>query len=418
MTYLQTLGLFNRNIRLYLVSAFTIGFSYFGIFIVLFNLYLLRLGYSPRFIGAISALGSFAFVVMSMPAGALGRRFGSRPVIIGGILLYFLGFTLLPLAEFVPPAFQTAWLSVTYLIAFLGGPLYWVNSSIYMMGMTGKEERNHVFSVRAALLPFAGFIGGLFAGFLTLRISLILGISLDNPAPYRYTLLLGGLLYALPLWAMIRADNSEHDQEEKTSPPWKLMPLALVIPLALVEMLRMAGEVGTQTFINVYFDVALDVNPVRISMVLAAASLVAGLATLTMPGMVKRWGNDRTVLITMVGSIFFLLPLALIPNWIVAALCYVIFLTFSNISRSTALVYRMEIVIPIWWVSMASFAVTAQGIGQSASLYGSGLIIEQLGFPTFFLAMASVIFIGMIIFWTFNTLHKKQPVSGMVGLGE
>ena len=50
--YLQKLRLFGRDVWLYLGAWFMLGFAYSGIFLVLFNLYLLRLGYGPTMITA------------------------------------------------------------------------------------------------------------------------------------------------------------------------------------------------------------------------------------------------------------------------------------------------------------------------------------------------------------------------------
>jgi hypothetical protein len=73
-TYAQKLRLFNRDVRLYMVTWILAGFCFVGIYMVLFNLYLLRLGYDPEFIGLVNAAGSLAFAILSLPAGALGGR--------------------------------------------------------------------------------------------------------------------------------------------------------------------------------------------------------------------------------------------------------------------------------------------------------------------------------------------------------
>jgi len=74
--YLKALRLFSRNVRLYLITTVLVGFCYYGIYAVLFNLYLLRLGYGPGFIGLVNAAGWSPVVVFALPAGALGSRWG------------------------------------------------------------------------------------------------------------------------------------------------------------------------------------------------------------------------------------------------------------------------------------------------------------------------------------------------------
>jgi len=64
-SYLQALRQLNRDVRLFLVTAFLFGFGYAGIYFLLVNLYLLRLGYELEFIGLFVATGALSFAVFS-----------------------------------------------------------------------------------------------------------------------------------------------------------------------------------------------------------------------------------------------------------------------------------------------------------------------------------------------------------------
>ena len=70
--YLRTIRHFNRDIHLYLFASGLIGFCLFsGIYSLLFNLYLLRLGYGPTFVGQVNAVGGLAFALSSLPSSFL-----------------------------------------------------------------------------------------------------------------------------------------------------------------------------------------------------------------------------------------------------------------------------------------------------------------------------------------------------------
>ncbi len=187
-TYLQKLRLFNRDVRLFLVTAALSGFTWDGIRAVLFNLYLLRLDYGPESIGLINAVGALAFAVFCLPAGALGARWGCRRTLLSGMGLMVVGNGLLPLVEFMPATWQTGWLLATYVLACLGLALYFVNGAPFLMNATGPKERNHAFSVQAALTPLAGFVGSLAAGALPRVFVTMLDVSPEAPAAYRYPL--------------------------------------------------------------------------------------------------------------------------------------------------------------------------------------------------------------------------------------
>ena len=83
-SYLAAVRLFSRDLRRLMLSNALHGFVFFGIYALLLNLYLLRLGYGPAYIGLTNAIGPLALVVASLPMGQLSRRIGSCKVLILG----------------------------------------------------------------------------------------------------------------------------------------------------------------------------------------------------------------------------------------------------------------------------------------------------------------------------------------------
>ena len=144
-TYLQKLHLFSRDVRLHLITTALIGFTINGIWAVLFNLYLLRLGYTPEFIGLVHAVSMFVFAMFCLPAGALGTRWGSRCMLIISVTMIAVGSGLLPLVELIPSAWQGAWLLATSACMRIGTASYFVSTLPFVMGVTGSEERDHAF---------------------------------------------------------------------------------------------------------------------------------------------------------------------------------------------------------------------------------------------------------------------------------
>ena len=86
-SYLHLLRNSSRNARLYFITASLIGFTLEGVHALLFNLYLLRLGYGPEFIGLVNGIGMCAFAISSLPAGRLTQRWGCRRNYAPGISL-------------------------------------------------------------------------------------------------------------------------------------------------------------------------------------------------------------------------------------------------------------------------------------------------------------------------------------------
>ena len=387
-------GDLGRDARLHLITPLAIGVAYYGLFVVAFNLYLLRLGYDARFIGVLGASGTALFVGLSLPAAAFGRRFGARRALLVGIGAYLVGFTALPFADLLPAAVRTPWLVVTYLIAFLGGPFYWVNGSLYLMAATRPSERTRAFALRTAWIPFAGVLGSLAGGLVPGLIAAWTPATLDDPGPYRAALFASGLAY-LPAFVATLASRDLRPPPVPPGRPRARLPWALLVAVGAVEAARMAGEVGTYGFFNVYLD-ALAVGPAAIGAIVASGLALSGVAALLAPTLARRWGGRRTVaasLVLMAGTIA---ALAL-PSPSVATVAYVATVALAAIGMAALSAYRMELVAPVAWSAMAGVAITGQGVGESLVLLAGGLTITAFGFAPYYLATAAAVLAGALV---------------------
>ena len=91
INYVQQFGYFQRNARLYLISNALSGVTT-GILLVLYNLYLLSLGYGADFIGLVLFVGTIGAGIAIFPAGICIDRFGGKAVLIwSNFLIGFAG---------------------------------------------------------------------------------------------------------------------------------------------------------------------------------------------------------------------------------------------------------------------------------------------------------------------------------------
>ena len=252
-SYLSSLRSFSRNVRLYLFVTGLLGFAARGgIYGVLFGLYLLRLGFGPEFVGTVTGLSSLFSAAFCLPASAAGHRWGHRRALIVGLFLMLLGCALLPLAEWIPPAAQQEWIVATYLLQGLGSSLYLVSLSPAFTAASTPTERPHVFAVRVAMMPLAGFGGSLVGGLLPGIFARTLGVSEDLAAPYRLSLWVATLLLIPVFPALLAARRISEESEEEQSadahvsgrpPPMGLSaPVGVILLLSMVGFLRVAGE--------------------------------------------------------------------------------------------------------------------------------------------------------------------------------
>jgi MFS family permease len=412
-TYLSMLRLFGRDVRLFLVTATLVALAWDGMRTVLFNLYLLRLGYDAVFVGLVNAVGALAFALMCLPAGAMGTRWGSRNMLIAGVSLLVVGFWLLPLAEFLAGAWRAGWLLVTSVLTNLGFSLYLVNGLPFMMGATGPEERNHAFSVHAALMPLAGFVGSLAAGVLPNLFAALLGVSLEEAAPYRFPLWLAALLL-VPVVLVLRPTRSTAGQQAQASAANAPLartgrpPYGLIVAIALIMAFRFGGRGAVVTFFNVYLDEGLGVSTALIGAMSAIGQLLSVPAALVAPLLAVRWGNPRTIFWGTIGMALCTLPLALIPHWTAAGLGFVgstaSFLTTVGPLR----VFSQELVAPRWRATMASAFMMGAGLAFSGMSLAGGYVIVALGYRILFLAGAGMMAVGGLLFWSYFRVPRGE----------
>src|SRR5690242_6982490 len=98
--YLKWLRLLGPSVALYFVTIALVGFAIDGgVYAVLLNLYLVRMGYGPESIGFVNSAGALTFALACLPAGALGGRWGSRRIMVMGLGLLLASGVALPLAD-------------------------------------------------------------------------------------------------------------------------------------------------------------------------------------------------------------------------------------------------------------------------------------------------------------------------------
>jgi MFS family permease len=397
--YVRILRGFSRDVRLYLFTTALLGFTAFGgIYPVLFNLYLLRLGYGPNFVGLINSVGGLAFAVFSLPAGVVSARWGGRRTMLAGLSLAVLAFAVLPVGEFMPPTLRSAWLPSVYLIRAIGFALYWVNARPFLMSATRVQERSHVYSVQSALFPLTGFAGSLIAGLLPGLFASLLGVSLAHPAPYRYPLWIVAALLLPGLVALGAISEFSTGQERGPKVQDCPVPLAPIALLSLCLLLQAACQGALMSFFNVYLDAERHVTTGVIGVISAASQLVSALAALSMPALAGRWGNGRVFMWGSIGAALCVLPLALVPHWAAAGLGYLGAMALNGLAFPAMNLYQMELVAVQWRTAMSGTTAMANGLSYSATSFFGGQAIQSWGYGPFFLSGGALTLAGALLF--------------------
>ena len=347
--YWQMVRGLNRDMRLYLLADGLSGFTVDGgIYAVIFNLYLLRLGYEAAFIGMVNGLGLLAYGLFSFPAGWLGSRFSTRKLIGIGLGVMALGCAALPMAEFIAPHWRATWLVASYVFTNLGLALHVTNCTPFLTEISLVKERPYFYSLVATAWSLAGFAGNLIGGLLPVVLAFVLSASLADAAPYRYALWLTPLLLVSAVLLMFTMRTVTVKPMTGTFQQLKLATdgAAKISLLALVRFLFVMGVGAVLIFLNMYLDKDLDAGAASIGLLLGAGRLFAAGTSLLAPVLALRWSKAKLILGAAVGTALSMIPLVVIAHTSAAAISFIGLMAFTAIRLPTYLAYSMDAVPP------------------------------------------------------------------------
>ena len=407
--YVHVIRQFNRNVRLYLLAQLFVGLSYFGIFSVLFNLYLLRLGYGTETIGVINSGMLLGYALFSPFAGSLGRRLGINRLISLGLAVTMIGFLVLPAAGVFQGLLRSVWLVAAGGLVWLGMAAVLVNGDVLLYTEAGEEGSGHAFPIFLALWGFGSFAGSLVAGRLPSLVSGLLQLPVSHPASYGCSLLFSGVLLIPGLMCLILIKPTGQGSTKVTERAPGNAPYGLMLLLVAIQMLQGTGEGAVRMFLNVYLADGLRLSTSGIGTLMAVAQLLPVLVALIAPFFLTRWGNQRVFVWSSLAIALCLVPLGTVSHWSAAGIGYTGIMAMAWMWRTPFIRYRMALVPPGWRPLVNGTLNMALGLSWSAVTLADGYVIATLGYSAFFLGAAALTAAGTLIF-RFSFPPDQPPV--------
>lgn len=401
----------NRDVRLFLISFAITSASFFGVFGVALNIYLLRLGYGPEFVGLVNGVGLLGFSLFAPLAGVLNARWGTRRAMLVGLTITAVAFAMIPVGGLVSPAVQTVWLPVAYAAGALGLALYYVGNSPFISSATAPEERAVAFAAIGALSPISALAGSLLAGLLPEVLSGLLGARADGTLPLQITLGVGSLLLlpCLPVVTAIREERA-HARAALPPAPQGLQHHArrLIAVITMATVLRLFGIGVIRSFFNVYMDDALGASVSAIGSLNAAGQAFSIAGALMLPWAVARWSQGGSALRATVAVAICLAALAIGPQWGIVVVARVALMAVGSMADVAMMAHQMEVVRERWRSPMAGATNMALGVSWAGAAFLGGYIIAGLGYRALFLIGAGVTAVGAIVLWAHLSAEGRQ----------
>jgi MFS family permease len=401
--YGDHLAAFRPNARLYLVYAILTGIA-MGIYRLLFNFYILSLGYDEKVLGNLVTVSNITALVFALPMGYLVDVIGRKSSLIVSAAAISLSVGILVIWPVS---------GVLYAMNILSGiaqSLAGVTMSPFLMENSSEHERTYLFSLTSGLQMVSASVGNWIGGYLPTWIAGGLKVESISSQAYAGSLLVVVLAMAtgiIPL-LLIRILPLQHVEKTVFSPlsfatknPKKLS--RLVLPMLITSI----GAGLIMPFMNVFFRVQYNQSDQVIGVLFAWGSLAMGLGLLVAPPLADRYGKIRIVVITQGLSIPFLILLGFSPVFWISAVAFYIRVALMNMSGPVYQTFVMEQVDPSSRAMVASLVSMSWNFGWAISPTISGMLQVRYGFGPPFLGTLILYIISVFLYWLF-WLRKSE----------
>ena len=378
------------------------AFFDFGMFVffLLYNLYLLQLGFRENFLGLMSGLMTAGNVAGSVLSVFAIRRFGMRGTLMTAFALTA-GLCALRASIISGPA-----LLVLATLTGLAMSVWPVALAPAVAAVTTEKSRPRGFSFICASGISIGIFGSLAAGRLPGWIARLHWAS-SSVASYRESLLVGCAIVMLSLWPLSRArmSNAAVANRGKLHRP---------SPIVLRFLIAMAvWNLGTGTFnpfSNVFF-ARMHMPVENISYTFSSAQLAQVVAILCTPFIFRKFGTARSIYGMELATGFAMLALAMAAGPMWGAVAYTGYMMFQYMSEPGMFTYLMESVAPGERNSASALNFLVTFAGQAIAAAISGAMLARFGYPPV-LTVASVVCVAAA--FLFRVLLVK-PLARSVG---
>jgi MFS family permease len=334
---------FSRNAKLLLIRSPFSGLSV-SLLRLLFNLYLLAVGFDLLFVAKFAAINWTFHGLSVIPAGILSDLFGRRRV----FLISYAGNLLTTTAIIFVTDPQWLLILAGVIGFFEGG--HAIVGPPFMVEQSRPSERVNLFSLNGGIQVAAASIGNLAAGVLPLAFASMFHVGPESEWARR-----AALLCAIPIMfcSVIPIYLIKEEWKPIDIRRWfkDIENYPRIGMLALTEGLIGLGLGFSAPFFNVFFEQHLKASTLQIGVIFATASVLTAIATIFIPYVVGRLGRVRTVTFVKLLGLPALILLGMSHDIVWAGVFYVLAILFiggpypnKGISDPIYTLFAMEVV--------------------------------------------------------------------------
>jgi MFS family permease len=410
--YVNRVRMFRANARLYLLTVLITGAT-MGVYRLLFNFYVLSLGYDEALLGQLITTAQFTALLLALPMGYAVDRFGRKKALIARSVLLTVSVAAVALYPSI---------IIFYAMNMLFGIVQSISSvatAPFLMENSGEEERTYLFSFTAGLRMGSVFVGNWLGGYLPTWIGNLRGFEPTSSFAYGDALLaisVVAIIGFVPL-LFVRQANGKDSRSQNFSP----ITFAREHPRLLGKLLlpTLMFSIGAGLFIpfmNVFFRVVHGQSDQVIGTLFAWGSLAMGVGLMIAPPIADRLGKVQLIVLTQGLAIPFMMILGFAPIFGLSAMAYYVRMALMNMSNPIYQTFIMEQVDATSRATVASLYSMVWSFGRAFSPSISGWLQVRYGFDPVFGGAILMYAIAVSLYWVFFLRQKRKtdrlPVPG------
>ncbi len=405
--YFERVRVFQPNARLYLVNVILAGMA-MGIFRLLFNFFVLSLGFDEALLGRLVTASSLTGLIMALPMGYLADLLGRKTSLLVSSAAASLAIALMVI-------FPQAWMLYAMNIVFgISQSLAGVTMSPFLMENSKETERTYLFSFSSGLQMVSVSIGNWVGGYLPAWMAAGASVSAMSSRAYGLSLLVTAAGTGLALLPLVLLRTQQQVKSERTvfSPiQYATQHPVTLSKLVLPMLVTSIGAGLIMPFMNVFFRQVYHQPDSVIGTLFAWGSLSMGIGLLLAPPLADRMGKIQFVVVTQALSIPFLVMLGFSPWFWLSTMAYYVRVGLMNMSGPVYQTFVMERVDPSSRATVASLVNMAWNFGWAFSPSISGWLQVRYGFGPAFMGTIILYTISVLLYWAFFWRGSNQIES-------
>ncbi len=376
----------SREFWMFFVAALCFDFG-FAMFLFLYNLFLLDIGFNERQLGLVAGAMTLGSMVGTIPIGMLAQRVGLRRVLA-------MGFLATPLISALRIFLAGEYTQVG--LAFVAGTflcIWAVCFSPAAAKLTTEKNRTFAFSLLFSVGIGTGGFGGLVGGFLPGWLQALVP-SLGAADAKRAVLLLCCGVVALGIWPLRRLKLAAI---EKTNSRWRFDPFLLRFLPAVALWSMAAGSF--MPFATAYLSRKVHVPLAHIGVIFSASQIAQLLAVLLSPAVFRRCGLVAGIMYTQLVTAVALSALARAHELKVIVVLYLSFTAFHFMGSPGIYNLLMNRVEEEGRGIASAACSLVTSLSQAIASATAGAAYVAFGYSQVFLAVACVAALAAVLFW-------------------